>query len=426
MARGKSDRSLADWLSWQETLNPAEIDLGLDRVDAVLQKLDLKPPAGGVFTVAGTNGKGSTVAALDRILRANGRKVGVYTSPHLVRYNERIVVQGRAASDDRIVSAFERIEAARGDIRLTYFEYGTLAALCCFADAQCDAWVLEVGLGGRLDAVNVIAADFALITTVDLDHQAWLGDDIESIAAEKAGILRAGAPAFYGDHEVPLAVSARAAELGTELSSPDNGYSFAVGAAAWDWEGRAVTLSGLSLPRGGTVQVSNQALALAALEVCDPSLLEPLRADPAKLSDILPAGRCQVHKDKHEWLLDVAHNPQAGRALREVLQGRQPDTVVLGMLADKHAAGFVEALSVRPQRWLLCPSQGMRAASAAELARALEPILAAPSQRFGSVSEALQAAREATRADGLILVCGSFSVVGPALDWLGLYSQDTG
>ena len=420
MASDPAGRSLDDWLSWQESLNPVEIDLGLDRVRTVWQRLGFTPPHGRVFTVAGTNGKG----ALAAVLQANGLRTGVYTSPHLVRYNERIAVDGKPAADAGIVAAFAAIEEQRGDIALTYFEYGTLAACGCFVAADCDAWVLEVGLGGRLDAVNVVDADVALITTVDLDHQAWLGDDIETIAAEKAGILRSHKPAFYGDSPVPDSVRRIADERQTPLRVYDDDYGLAQAGQCWSWQGTNTELEGLAIPPGGPAQLRNQALALAAIEAADPTLLDVLRASTDLLGAALPPGRLQQFQDEHDWLFDVAHNPQAGIELGRALASSAPHTIVLGMLADKQAADFIAALGVRPANWLLCPTEGPRGATATALAELLG-LRPAP-RLFDSVADALEAARAVTPPGRRILVCGSFSVVGPALEWLGLYSELTG
>jgi dihydrofolate synthase/folylpolyglutamate synthase len=416
-------RSLSDWLTWQESLHPAEIDLGLERVKTVYDRLRLKPPPGRVFTVAGTNGKGSTVAAIDALLRANGLRTGAYTSPHLVRYNERIVVNGEAAPDAAIVAAFEQVDAARKDISLTYFEFGTLAALQHFSTLGCEAWVLEVGLGGRLDAVNVVDADVAVITTVDLDHQAWLGDSVEQIAAEKAGILRAGRPGFFGDTPVPTSVQSRAAELGVELRWRDNGYRYQreTGADQWHWQGSEHHLRGLAIPVGGKAQRANQAVALAAVEACNPRLLDVVTGQPALLTAHPLPGRVQCHADEHRWVLDVAHNPQAARVLHQQLADRQPATVVIGMLADKAVAEFVRALGVTRAQWLTCPTEGSRGATSTELARQLAPLIEGECMACESVEAALERARSSTPPEGLILVCGSFGVVGPALRWLGLY-----
>ena len=226
-------KSLAEWLAWQETLSPVEIDLGLERVQIVAARMPLQVPVGRVFVVAGTNGKGTCSTVLATVLNAAGFRTGLYTSPHLHRYNERVAVDGHCATDQELVAAFEAIEAVRGDVPLTYFEFGTLAALFVFSTRQCSAWVLEVGLGGRLDAVNAVTADFSVITTVDLDHQQWLGDTIEQIAAEKAGIMRSQKPAFYGDIPVPLAVSNHAAEIGAPLACL--GQDFRAGGTAGGW-----------------------------------------------------------------------------------------------------------------------------------------------------------------------------------------------
>ncbi|MEE4185817.1 MAG: Mur ligase family protein, partial [Gammaproteobacteria bacterium] len=375
-------RTLSDWLTYQESLNPAEIELGLGRVADVLARLDVQAPPQRVFTVAGTNGKGSCVAALAAVLEANALRTGVYTSPHLLRYNERIVVAGEPVADGELVAAFERVEAARGGVPLTYFEYGTLAALVVFAAADCDAWVLEVGLGGRLDAVNVIDPDFPVITTVDLDHQAWLGDTIEAIAREKAGIYRAGRPAFYGELPVPESVRARVAELGTQLITPEQGYRYSVDerSGQWAWQGAAVCLRRLSLPAGGLPQVRNQAVALAALEACEPEWLQPNSLIAAALTNCAPPGRMQALRAEHDWLLDVAHNVQAGRALAAALERLAPAsvTMVLGMLRDKQAEEFVAQFTGRVQRWITCDTPGPRGAAATDLAELLIPVLAVP------------------------------------------------
>jgi dihydrofolate synthase/folylpolyglutamate synthase len=418
-------RTLSDWLAYQESLNPAEIKLGLERVAAVLARLDVHPPPQRVFTVAGTNGKGSCVAALAAVLQANALRTGVYTSPHLLRYNERICVAGEPVADAELVAAFERVAAARGDVPLTYFEYGTLAALVVFAAARCDAWVLEVGLGGRLDAVNVIDPDFPVITTVDLDHQAWLGDTIEAIAGEKAGIYRAGRPAFFGELPVPQSVQARAAELGVELTTPGHGYQFTVDAEReqWAWQGSAVALKRLSLPAGGLPQVRNQAVALAALEACEPAWLQPDSQLVTALAHCAPRGRMQFFRAEHDWLLDVAHNVQAGRALAAAVARRAPAsvTLVLGMFSDKQAMEFAQQFGAQVQRWITCDTPGPRGATADELAALLAPVLSVPVVPGGTVEAACEKARELTPAGHLIVVCGSFTVVGPALSWLGLY-----
>lgn len=415
-------RSLADWLAWQESLNPAEIELGLDRVQKVLARL--QPTAAPVvLTVGGTNGKGSTVALLDRVLRALDRRTGVYSSPHLRRYNERVRIDGVAATEAELLRAFRAVDEARGDTPLTYFEFGTLAALQCFSDERLDAWILEVGLGGRLDAVNAVDAQVSLVTTVDFDHQEYLGDTLEEIAAEKAGIYRSGRPALYGDEPVPNAIIDRAMQIDAPLSCWNRDYSARRQAGEWIWRGRAVQLSGLPLPEpADDAQLRNASLALAALEQLDPTLLQR-DAVVAGLQAPPPAGRFQRVGSRPEWLLDVAHNPQSARVLAErcrSLATVAETTIVLGLLADKSVHGVVEALStLAPARWICCTPDHQRARESAQLASRLQA-LGLEAVDGGLVPKALAEAARSSGPDTRILVCGSFTVVGPALDWLGV------
>jgi dihydrofolate synthase/folylpolyglutamate synthase len=419
-----ASRTLADWLEWQERLNPAEIDLGLVRMHQLVERLAIHPPPGRVFMVAGTNGKGTCAAVIAGVLRAAGHRVGVYSSPHLVRYNERVTIDGAVASDAKLVDAFERIEALRGDIPLTYFEFGTLAAWLVFGAGDADVWVLEIGLGGRLDAVNAIDADYAVITTIGLDHQEWLGNSIEAIAAEKAGIMRSGCPVFFGDVRVPAAIRRVADETGARLACLGQEFGFAIDLPRWSWRGQAVQLGALALPEPATVaQLSNISTALAAVEAYDPEALRVPDLGTRVPGYARLPGRFQRHRDGHEWVLDVAHNEQAAATLRDGLEQlpSAPTTVVLGMFADKNAAAFVTALAGVAERWIVCSVDTARGQSAAELAALVEPVLDQPCATAGDPVTAFGLARERTPAGGRIVVCGSFRVVGPALDWLGLY-----
>jgi len=418
-------RSLAEWLRWQESLNPREIDLGLDRVRDIAAALPIAPPAGAVFTVAGTNGKGSTVACIERLLAAGGYRTGVYTSPHLVRYNERVVVGGVAATDDELTDAFDAIEAVRGRVPLTFFEFGTLAALLVFSARRCDAWVLEIGLGGRLDAVNVIDPDFSLITSIALDHQDWLGDTIEDIAAEKAGIMRAAAPAFFGDSPVPDAIGARAAQLGARLYR--YGHEFVVDADgdSWSWRGERCRLRGLAAPEPrDDAGLRNLGIALAALEQFDPALLAPAAVD-AVVAGGRPAGRFQLVDREPQWILDVAHNPQAAGVLADRLRAagaRRDTTVVVGMLADKRLDEFVDALADQVDRWIVAPVDDPRAADAAAMCERIRARVDASVECAVATDAAFGRAEALTPPHGRVLCCGSFRIVGPAIEWLGLYS----
>ncbi|MCG8369493.1 MAG: bifunctional folylpolyglutamate synthase/dihydrofolate synthase, partial [Proteobacteria bacterium] len=343
---------LSEWLTWLETLHPEEIELGLDRVRKVMQRLDPPVPK-HVLLIAGTNGKGSSVAIAGALLRAAGYRVGSYTSPHVVDYNERIAVGARLATDDRIVAAFEKIEAVRGGVPLTYFEYGTLAAFVVFAGADLDVWLLEVGMGGRLDATNVIDPTAVLITNVALDHCNWLGDDVETIAAEKAGVMRPGIPVVFGVREVPDAIVAHADASGARLMLRGRDYS-----------GEDVPQPGLP----GEFQRDNAAAVIALLDAA--GLSGATRNDV--VASVLPAvrlaGRGQsVERDGVEWLLDVAHNPAAAETLARTLRddpagGRT--VAVIAVLDDKDVEGIVAPLDAHVDRWIAVAADSRRAVPA--------------------------------------------------------------
>jgi dihydrofolate synthase/folylpolyglutamate synthase len=418
-------RALADWLRWQESLHPRSIDLGLDRVRAVGARLGCLDPSVPVFTVAGTNGKGTTVAMIEGLLLRSGRRTGVYTSPHLVTYNERIRVAGRPAGDDDLVAAFERLDEVRGDVPLTFFEFGTLSAFEVFCAQGCDALVLEVGMGGRLDAVNVLDADYAVITTVALDHTEYLGDTIEKIAAEKAGILRPSRPAFFGDWPIPAAVDRTAATLGAPLRRLGADFDFTPSRPLWRWRGQSLALDALVWPAGAVAaQLRNVSVALAVLEQFDPRVVADSSAVNEVMAGCWPAGRCQVVRREHEWVLDVAHNPQAAATLRQQLDSlatAADTTVVIGILGDKSLDAFVAELGPLATRWVTCTVGDARARAGADIATQLRLAGARSVIEAGAPEEAFDRARADTPRGGRIVVCGSFRIVGPALRWLGIY-----
>jgi len=404
--------------------------MGLERVLEVMGRLALQPPAGRVLTVAGTNGKGSTLTLLHDCLRAAGGNPGLYTSPHLVSYNERIRIEDQPVSDDALIRAFERVESARRSTPLTYFEFGTLAALASFAAADCDTWLLEVGLGGRLDAVNALHADVAMITTIGLDHQEWLGTTIEAIAREKAGILRAGKPALYGDSPVPNAIRAEASRVGADLEvyGEDFRDDQVDSSHSWSFVFRGGHIDGLKAPNYWTAaQYRNAALALSALTRLNEVV--PLTAtflNPVLLESRQP-GRFQVVRREHDWILDVAHNPQAAAVLRQQLAmlpppfaGSPAPTIVVALLSDKAIAEFAAELAPVAGHWVVAGVDDPRASTEARMRDALaaagvdsivwEPVPAAAFER----------ARAATPPGGRIVVCGSFRIVAPAMQWLGL------
>lgn len=416
--------SLDDWLPWLETLSPREIVLGLERVAVVLDVLDL-PRAERIVTVAGTNGKGSSVAMLESLFAHAGYRTASYTSPHVSRYNERIRIDGHEASDETIISAFERVEDARGDVPLTYFEFGTLAALIAFAEAGADTLVLEVGMGGRLDAVNAVDPHACLITNIALDHMAWLGSDTDSIAAEKAGIMRAGTPAVFGSSENVGAIRDHATRIGADLRVAGRDFRYEThgdGNGSWSWYGRTVELADLAPPSlAGSAQYDNASAVLAVIEAMGlPQMLTKPAVDAA-FGNLRLEGRFQVVEARRTWVLDVAHNPAAARVLAHSLGTIAQDgnvTAVIGILADKDVCGIVEPLTALVDSWIAVPLSGARAEPATVLAQKIANCTGKPCRISASIAEALAFAdRRAGPAD-VILVTGSFYAVGPALAWL--------
>ena len=374
-----------------------------------------------VVTVTGTNGKGSTSALLESMLAAARHRTGLYTSPHLASYNERVRIQGAPVSDAALIAAFNAVEDARNDVPLTYFEYGTLAALWLFARADLAACVLEVGLGGRLDAVNVVDADVAVVTNVDLDHMDYLGPTREDIGREKAGILRAGRPAVCGDPNPPATLVAHARVLGAPLTLIGRDYGFVPGERQWDYWGPGGARHGLPHPAlRGVVQLANAATAIAALDLLRDRLHVSAGALREGLVSVELAGRFQVLPGRPTTVLDVAHNPHAARVLAASLaaMGFHPRTIaVFGMLADKDLDGVVAAMKPRIDRWHVATLPGPRGARAASVRDALvrAGIDSANVQMFDDVASAYRAARdEAVEADRII-VFGSFLTVAAVL-----------
>ncbi len=431
-------RTLADWLTLQESAHPLTIDMGLARVAQVARTLGVSEAHSAVITVGGTNGKGSIGAHLDALLAARGALVGLFTSPHLVRYNERIRIGGREAADAELIEAFERIEAARGGTTLTFFEYNTLAALLIFTARAVDVAVLEVGLGGRLDAVNVLDADVAVIASVGFDHRDWLGDTLELIGAEKAGIVRAQRPAVLGTRDMPASVYAAISACGAQAVVAEEDFRWRVGPDSWDYQGLALALAGLPPPAlAGAIQYRNAATALAAVEALQGSaqpsagaaraLRRLAPADAARTAQALRSvrlpGRFQVVPGPVEWILDIAHNPPAARVLAAQLAARplprpQARTLaVIGVLRDKDAAGIASELTGVIDHWIVCALPGARGGSAAELAARLG-LAHTRIELAQSVVAGCERARAEASPGDRVLVCGSLQTVGPALEWL--------
>ena len=423
MSRPGSCKNLADWLSWLETLSPHEIDLGLERVREVLDRLGLAAPA-RVITVAGTNGKGSTVVMLEALLAQGGERVGSYTSPHIRDYNERIRIDGEPVSERAIVTAFERIEAVRDDVALTYFEFGTLAALVIFAGEPLDSVILEVGLGGRLDAVNVLDPDACLITNITLDHCDWLGDDIESIAAEKAGIMRAATPVIFGSIDVPEAIRTTAAAVAADLIVA--GEDFRVHTQpedAWQWSGCTLTIDGLNPPAlMGSHQLQNAAAALALIESIGlTDILTTSSVNTALASLHLPGRLQRVCVHDRTFVIDVAHNADSARVLCETIAAMSVQgnvITIIGVLGGKDLEAMIAALQPVVDRWIACTADSDKAVPAIEVASLIARHLDQPCRVGATVSEALESVQVGAQSSDLIVVTGSFLSVAPALAWL--------
>ena len=417
-------RHLNEWLRHAARLHPSEIDLGLERIAEVIGRLNLTPPPGRVVTVAGTNGKGSTAALIDAALRVRGGlRTALYLSPYLQDFGERVQIGGAQAEPSSLSREFERVEAARGDIRLTEFEFVTLAAFSLFSREGCDAWVLEVGLGGRLDAVNAIDPDVSVITRIAMDHEDWLGDTLDSVAAEKAGILRAGRPAFYGAGIAPAPIADRAAELKAPLYQAGVDFDFERQGERWDWRGRAVRRNGLALADpANAAELPNASLAFAVLERLAPDWVP----DSGDYLQILRIGRLPGRFERlecagTEWVLDVAHNPDAGACLAKSLNALPPRPViwVLGMHGDKDVSGFFSALPLDAgDQVVVTRADWPKACSPDELAEALARHPLAKLWLRESVAEACEQAAALAGADHRVVVTGSFNTAGPARAWL--------
>lgn len=409
--------SLDEWLDYQLRTHPQSIAMGLDRVRAVARRLGLGHPGKQVITVGGTNGKGSTVAFIEAIALAAGLRVGAFTSPHLLRYNERVRIQGEAVADAALVNAFERIEDARAEIPLTYFEFGTLAALLVFEQSNLDLAVLEVGLGGKLDAVNIIDADVAVITTVGLDHQEYLGPDRETIGADKAGIFRAGKPCVLGERDPPSSVLRHAYEIGAFAIRAHADYLIDMHAHGWTWSEPGYEID-LPMPLlSAPAQIENAAAAIAALRAL--TLEIGNKAITGGIGKARALGRLQVLREHPELVLDVGHNPQAADQLVSWLQAHPRRTrAVFSALRDKDIETLVQRLDPHFESWHLAgiTDAGPRGMTGQELGSRLSPLVAPGKLHVhDSVALAMAAALARSGQDERVLVFGSFHTVADAM-----------
>nr|WP_319554767.1 bifunctional tetrahydrofolate synthase/dihydrofolate synthase [uncultured Vibrio sp.] len=402
--------SLEMWLDYLTNIHSSAIDLGLDRVQAVANKANLTKPAPTVITVAGTNGKGSTCALMEAILLDAGYSVGVYSSPHLIRYNERVRINGIDVEDAKHCQAFDFVEKQRGDITLSLFEFGTLAALRIFQTEKVDVVLLEVGLGGRLDATNVVDHDVSVITSLAVDHVDWLGDDINVIGFEKAGIYRSGKPAICGQPLPPATVAAHADDIGAEFFQVGIQFDYQLTEKGWKWTSGAFDLEDLPVP---SLPLPNAATALMALgaselQITDINLVNGL--NNARL-----AGRMQVLHSKPEIVLDVAHNPHSAEYLVEKVKHQYAGKnihIVIAMLHDKDIKATIEAMTPIATQWYPASLTGPRAATAEELCQYLPQ----GQVQFQTPVAAFESAKANAQQEDVILVVGSFHTVGEVLE----------
>ena len=413
--------SLKDWLDWQESLHPLAIDMGLERTAQVYHALNpdcIKPPT---ITVAGTNGKGSCIAYLEAIYRAQGYRVGAYSSPHILKYNERIKIDGKPVSDELICEAFARIESVRGNTSLSYFEFGTLAALDIFWRSGLDIQLLEVGLGGRLDAVNIVDPDVSLISSIGIDHVDWLGATREAIGQEKAGIFRAKTPAIVGDCNPPESLLQSAVDKDAQLYCIGKDFGYKKNTTDWDWFAGDLHIDQLPEPGlKGEHQYRNASAVILAVEVLAKSLPVSDMSIRTGIKNTLLPGRFQLINDKIPVLLDVGHNPEAVKTLVDYLNMTFPGKkihAVFSMMKDKDIAGVLEIMNPVVYDWFFAPLTNPRAATEPLMREIFsQSSVARVSFGFTGFAEAFNAAKNQAQEDDLLLVFGSFFLVSDCLN----------
>jgi dihydrofolate synthase/folylpolyglutamate synthase len=406
---------LDNWLAYLEKLHPKTIDLGLERINQVANALQLFLFKPFVITVAGTNGKGSCVALTENILLQAGNRVGTYTSPHLLKYNERIRVNGKEVSDAMLCEAFAVIEKARATISLSYFEFGTLAALWLFKQAQLDVVVLEVGMGGRLDATNVMDADIAIISSIALDHVEWLGNTREAIGFEKAGIMRSGKPCVCGDFAVPQSIRQHAEQLGSQLYCQNEAFGYEQVGETWNWWSQTKKLNGLPLPK---IDLQNAATVLQAVHLLPDTFKINQQVLEDSLQQVFLPGRFQTISGKITTILDVAHNPASATLLAKNLPtsvGEGKTLAVVGMLSDKDRIGTLQPLLSKIDAWYVGSLDVARGASAGVLLEALQQLGVENKQGELSVTLAYQQALVSAKPGDRIVVFGSFYTVAEVM-----------
>ena len=413
--------NIHEWLEFQETINPKEIDLSLDRVQIIFDKLDINVPKKNVFLIGGTNGKGTTTAIIEQLFFDKGYKTGAYTSPHLSEYNERVRINLENSKDEDWVSAFKVIEDLRGDIPLTYFEYCTLSAFLILSDLNCDAWIIEVGLGGRLDATNIIEPSVSILTSIALDHEEWLGKTIEKIAYEKAGIAKANKPLIYGDDIAIEIIEAECSQVGSELIKIGSDFFGERIENNFSFSGLEHKIESISLPQNwGSGEINNLNSALAAMEANDECFPSENRLQRIIDSFAVP-GRFEIFEYNQTWILDVAHNPSAAENLRQRIDrsfSNKTYAMIFSMMKDKHLEKYVENFKDLVSNWVICEMESERSFSLNEIEKKM---MALDIKNFKTASnpiDAIKTIEKNLRISDNIIVSGSFELVGPVREYL--------
>ena len=413
--------TLNEWLSFQQTINPKEIDLSLERVQSVFNKMEVDIPKKNVFLIGGTNGKGTTTAILEDLFHKHGYKTGAFTSPHLNHYNERVRVNLVNSADQDWITAFKIIEGIRDDIPLTYFEFSALAAFQILSDSGCDAWFIEVGLGGRLDATNIINPSVSVLTSIAMDHEEWLGDSIEMIAAEKVGIAKSNKPLIYGDIVAIKSIEQGCNDRNAELRKKGHEFNACIDENQFSFKGINKSINNISIPMNwGDGESDNLAASLAAMEANDdffPShdFLQEV------IDDFRISGRFEIHELNHRWILDVAHNPSAAQNLRQRINRSDFSSnysMIFSMMKDKHLEKYVENFKDLVSNWVICEMESERSFSLNEIEKKM---MALDIKNFKTASnpiDAIKTIEKNVRISDNIIVSGSFELVGPVREYL--------
>jgi len=416
-------KNLHDWLEYQSKINIKEIDLSLSRIYEVKRRLNFKQPEIEIFLVAGTNGKGSTTHLIQSILMNKGLNVGAYTSPHLNDYNERVTFNNQNIEDKTLIESFMRIEESRGKVPLTYFEFGTLAAFLALSSKPCDAWVIEVGLGGRLDATNILHPSISIITSISLDHQDWLGEDIDSIAKEKAGIIKNKTPCISSAKNAFKVIRDKAKKSNADLYEVDRDFSMNKSKNGYVWSFRDdLKYRNISIPdHWGQGEINNLSSSLAAINVCEEKLLPTSDKLNSIVSDFSLPGRFQIMDKGIPWILDVAHNYESALNFSQRLNSLEISgdiLMIFGIMGDKDIENIIKIFKNRIRDWMVTSLESSRSLSTAEISKFLRGENILNIIKSDNPNQAFEEAKKLSHMYDAIIVTGSFELVGPAIKWL--------